>query len=338
MDEQVDYVIAIRAISWTFGAIIISMSAARLWVRFNILNQPNWDDLFNVLATTSAIACTALVTVGTYYGLGRSKHTIDSPSDLTEAIKYTVVAPTFFLLSTSFGKLTALIFLVRLMGLAAPRWQIVTVWAVCGVMVALNIIGFFITIGFCYPAAKQWNPSLEGWCMSTQLQVIAGYTISTYHALIDIIIATYPALLIRRLRISCITRFGLCLLMGGGWFAAAATFMKMSYYQNLLSDDADLTLSWAPLTLWYIAEMDAIIIFGTIPTLWPLLKVFSGNCITRSKNLALYEQIQNGPDDEYEAEAFQLGDLRPNRRAGPVTRLLEEVDGMRTSFSVAGGN
>lgn len=117
-----------------------------------------------------AIACTAMVTVGTYYGLGRSKHIIDNPSDLAQAIKYTVIAPTLCLVSTSFGKVSALIFLVRLMGLAAPRWQIVTAWAVCGIMVASNILGVVVTIGFCSPVAKQWEPSLEGWCMSTQVQ------------------------------------------------------------------------------------------------------------------------------------------------------------------------
>lgn len=51
MAGAVDSPAAIRAVSWTLGAIIICMSAARLWVRFNILNQPYWDDLFNVLAT-----------------------------------------------------------------------------------------------------------------------------------------------------------------------------------------------------------------------------------------------------------------------------------------------
>ncbi|KAI3390431.1 hypothetical protein diail_9653, partial [Diaporthe ilicicola] len=67
------------------------------------------------------------------------------------------------------------------------------------------------------------------------------------------------------------------------------------------------------------------------------LKVFSGNCITRSRNLALCEQIQSAPDDENEAEAFQLADRR-HHRSGPATRLLEEVDGMRTSSSFTGGN
>lgn len=53
MDEVVDYVIPIRAVSWTLGAVIILVTAARLWVRFNVLNQPKWDDLSNVLATVS---------------------------------------------------------------------------------------------------------------------------------------------------------------------------------------------------------------------------------------------------------------------------------------------
>jgi hypothetical protein len=185
-----DYVTQIRAVSWTLGAIIVCMSAARLWVRFKILNQPNWDDLCNVLATVCypqillsfnfktakrkyqafAITCTALATVGTYYGLGRSMASIPDPKHLSEAIKYTLILTDVFLVSIIFGKLSALIFLVRLMGLAAPRWQIVTVWIVCGIMVILNAVGVAITIGFCYPAAKQWDQSIEGSCMSPQFR------------------------------------------------------------------------------------------------------------------------------------------------------------------------
>jgi hypothetical protein len=84
--------------------------------------------------------------------------------------------------------------------------------------------------------------------------------------------------------------------------------------------------------------MDAVIIFGTIPTLWPLLKIFSGKCVIRSRNFAQYEQVPNALDHEDGAEAFQLTDERPNRIAGPATRLLQEVDGMRTTVTVAGGD
>lgn len=119
---------------------------------------------------TFAIACTALITVATYYGLGRSKYTIEDPSDLSEAMKYTFIAPTLAFASITCGKASALIFLVRLMGLAVPRWHSVTAWAASGIMVAMSVLGIVVTIGFCYPAARQWDPSIDGWCMSTKIQ------------------------------------------------------------------------------------------------------------------------------------------------------------------------
>lgn len=62
-----------------------------------------------------------LVTVGTHYGLGRHKDDIAEPRDRMLAIKYTVVAPNFSIISTSFSKASILVFLVLLMGDAAPR-------------------------------------------------------------------------------------------------------------------------------------------------------------------------------------------------------------------------
>lgn len=84
--------------------------------------------------------------------------------------------------------------------------------------------------------------------------------------------------------------------------------------------------------------MDAIIIFGTIPTLWPLLKVFACKCIFRPRKIGRYEQIQYSPDCEDRGEALRLSGWSPNRKPGPATRLLEEADGMRTTCSVTGGS
>lgn len=46
-----DRVTMLLVVSWTLGSIIMCMSAARLWVRFKIVKQPSWDDLFNIMAT-----------------------------------------------------------------------------------------------------------------------------------------------------------------------------------------------------------------------------------------------------------------------------------------------
>lgn len=117
-----------------------------------------------------AVACSATVTVGANHGLGRSTHSIGDPSDVSEAMKYTVISQALFFSSTAFGKLAAVIFLVRLKGMAARRWHLVVIWIVCSIMVGTHVLGVILTAGVCYPAAKQWHPSLEGWCMSSRFQ------------------------------------------------------------------------------------------------------------------------------------------------------------------------
>lgn len=130
----------------------------------------------------SAIVCSALVTVGTKFGLGRSKDSIHNSGDLANAIKYTVIAPALSVVSSTFGKLSALTLLVRLMGMAAQRWHLVVLWAICGIMVALNIFAVILIVGFCYPAAKQWDPSIDGWCMGSNVQYEKSISCTSQHS------------------------------------------------------------------------------------------------------------------------------------------------------------
>lgn len=123
-----------------------------------------------------------LVTVGTKFGLGRPKDSIHDSDDLENAIKHTVIAPALSVVSTTFGKLSALTFLVRLTGMAAERWHLMVLWAICGIMVVLNIFAVVLIVGFCHPAAKQWNPTIDGWCMSPNVQYGGFISFTGQHA------------------------------------------------------------------------------------------------------------------------------------------------------------
>lgn len=146
------------------------MTSSMYWQQLVTFSHAVLCPLLICFFQTSAIICSSLVTVGTMFGLGRSKSSINDNGDLAKAIKYTVIAPAFSLISTTFGKLSALTLLVRLMGMAAERWHLVVLWAICGVMVAFNAFAIVLAVGFCYPASKQWNPSIDGWCMSPDVQ------------------------------------------------------------------------------------------------------------------------------------------------------------------------
>lgn len=78
--------------------------------------------------------------------------------------------------------------------------------------------------------------------------------------------------------------------------------------------------------------MDVIIILGNIPTLWPLLRWFTGKIQSRGGDQAygLYQNTTSQPRHVAGSDAFELKDVS-NKGSGPVTRALQEVDNLQTA-------
>lgn len=117
----------------------------------------------------SAIVCSVLVTVATQYGLGRHMASITSTHDQVLAHKYTIINPIPSIIASACGKVSVLIFLLRLMGHAAKRWHLIMLWTACALMVCINVFAIVIIVGFCYPAVAIWDPSVQGSCMSPSI-------------------------------------------------------------------------------------------------------------------------------------------------------------------------
>ncbi|KAI5864721.1 hypothetical protein GGS23DRAFT_561519 [Durotheca rogersii] len=254
MDENTDYATTLLIVSWALGAIVILVCTLRVYGRVVIINQAGWDDGFMVFGALSAIVCSALVTAGVSHGLGRHREQITDPVDLQESIKYTIIAPLFSIISSTCSKISILIFLVRLMGMTAKHWHLIFLWGLCVLLVLLNIFAIVVIIRFCDPPAKQWNPDLEGTCIDPRIQLYGGAVQASYNALMDIIVAIFPTMFITKLNITRKMKVGLSFLMGGGVFAAAATITKV-YLIKDLDKHSDITWFWAPITLWYTAEV-----------------------------------------------------------------------------------
>ncbi|KAI1173156.1 hypothetical protein F4777DRAFT_581278 [Nemania sp. FL0916] len=316
-----DYVITLNVVSWVLTSIVIVLVTARIVGRTLVTRQTGWDDFFIILGALSALTCSALVTVGVSYGLGRHQADIKDPNDLSEAIKYTIIAPALSIISSTSSKISILIFLVRLMGMSAKNWHLWLLWGLCLALIALNVLAIVLVVGYCNPPQKQWQPWLPGTCFQPEFQRWVGFIQSGYNALMDIIVAVFPALFITKLNIQRRMKVGLSLLMGGSVFAAGATIVKI-YLLKDLDKHSDITWYWAPISLWYTAEMDVIIIAGTIPTLWPLVRLMRRRT-NRSDDPDVYNMVHSmssGPEDSESC--------RPP--IGSATRALREIDNMRT--------
>ncbi|KAI4860380.1 hypothetical protein F4820DRAFT_465718 [Hypoxylon rubiginosum] len=249
-DTKTNYVGTLYAVSWGLGSLVIVVCSARVYGRAFVTHQIGWDDFFMVFGAISAIICSSLVTVGASHGLGKHEHDIESPHLLSEAIKYTIIAPVLSLTSSTSSKVSIFIFLIRLMGVTAKRWHLCFLWGLCVLLGLLNLFAIVLILRFCSPTAYQWDKTLDGTCMNPNIQYYGSIVGASYTALVDIILAIFPTTFITKLNISRKMKVGLCFLMGGSVFAAVATIVKV-YLLKDLDQHQDITWFWAPITLWY---------------------------------------------------------------------------------------
>lgn len=122
----------ITAVSWAFGGVALGVVGMRLYTRVVALRRAGWDDFFIALSLVNALICSSFVQVAVHYGLGRHMSDIADPSQQLLAFKYTVIARNFPIVSTTTGKMSVTIFLLRFMGQSgstARRWLLYVLMA-----------------------------------------------------------------------------------------------------------------------------------------------------------------------------------------------------------------
>ncbi|KAL3475963.1 hypothetical protein BJX99DRAFT_151052 [Aspergillus californicus] len=257
---------SITAVSWSLGSVAIIVVILRLYTRVFVTRRPGWDDFFIAFSLASAIVCSALAEVAVHYGLGQHTTDIADLSHRTQAVKYTVIAPNFSVISTTTGKISVTIFLLRLMGASAGTFQRWFLYILTLVSVIMNVLAIIAIIGFCRPAKKIWIPDTPGSCFSLNFQLVLGMSQAAFNAFADLSLAVFPVFIFRRVQLGLFKKIGIIVILGAGVFAAAATMVKCILLKNL-PEHADITWSWASITTWYSIEMYVIIICATLPTI-----------------------------------------------------------------------
>ncbi|KAL4740281.1 hypothetical protein BDV11DRAFT_204471 [Aspergillus similis] len=211
-DERV----SITAVSWTLGTLSILLVTLRLYTRLLITRCRGWDDLFVAIALVNAIICSALTQIAVSHGLGKHEADILDASDRINAAKYTTIAPNFSVLSSVTGKISVVIFLLRLLTLSAKPWQRWFLHSLTLASVLWNIIGVIAIIGYCRPARKIWLPETEGSCMSPKFQLVAGISQSAFNAFADWALALFPVVLLRKVQLPLLKKVGVIAVLGAG--------------------------------------------------------------------------------------------------------------------------
>ncbi|KAI2829061.1 DNA polymerase alpha subunit B N-terminal family protein [Aspergillus niger] len=206
----------ITAVSWSFGGVAIIVVTIRLYTRLILTRKAGWDDFFIVLSLLSAIVCSGLAQTGVHYGLGKHMADISNAEWKIEAFKYTVIAPNFSMVSTTTGKLSVAVFLLRLMGQTASpakRWFL---YIFSIISVAWNVLAIVAIMGYCRPAEKIWRPEVPGSCFSLKFQLIAGISQASFNAFADLTLALFPIIIFWSVQLPWKMKLGVIAVMGAG--------------------------------------------------------------------------------------------------------------------------
>ncbi|GAT19219.1 hypothetical protein RIB2604_00401520 [Aspergillus luchuensis] len=144
-----------------------------------------------------------------------------------EAFKYTVIAPNFSMVSTTTGKLSVAVFLLRLMGQTASpakRWFL---YIFSVISIAWNVLAIIAIMGYCRPAEKIWRPEVPGSCFSLKFQLIAGISQASFNAFADLTLALFPVIIFWSVQLPWKMKLGVIAVMGAGILGAHAIHQQM---------------------------------------------------------------------------------------------------------------
>lgn len=247
-----------------------------------------------------------------HYGVGRHAAYI-SPPQLVKAVQWIWLSTPFSTMSACFGKISISLLILRMINRNRSYtiflWTLIFLLFVINLLLTIITFSQCTPASWLW---DQLNPALAGYsgsCWHPNIQKNYGYfqggmicsslsysfrsyghlcnrpvlplesanhlTIrKAFSAFSDLLLAVFPILIIKDLKIQLRLKIGLCCVMSLGIIATAAAAIKTVELKNLATPD--FTYNATNLVYWFITENWVIIIAACVPTLSPLYFIWTG--------------------------------------------------------------
>lgn len=171
------------------------------------------DDSLMLLAFLGSLAYSVAISEAIRAGFGLHLYTV-KPSQRPEVLYRNVVQNAIGVWSFALPKLSIMALLQRLLGLSiAVR---VLFWILCFTLLGGSCALSVVWVNQCSPAARQWDMSIPGSCLNTNVLLHVDYFVSSFSAFMDFLFAVYPPFIIARLQMPLSQRVLISLALSGG--------------------------------------------------------------------------------------------------------------------------
>jgi len=231
------------------------------------------DDLFISIAWMLATAAVGIIILCTdRYGFDRHIWDI-SPAYYEQAVRSAWLVGFLFLISTSFTKVSVLLFYRRLVKNTFSRPLILAIWVAIGFVVVYSIVFLTFLLTSCYPLVATWKKLDPNYkhpyhCQSPDLSVTTVRISGALMVFTDFYSVTLPAVLVFRLRMGWRQRFALIIIFGIGYVVVGAGIVRTVYFAKM-QDNSYIDKTWIGFNVYVsgIAEGNIGIVCACAPSL-----------------------------------------------------------------------
>ncbi|KAL4783830.1 hypothetical protein BJX76DRAFT_243187 [Aspergillus varians] len=344
----------VLAVSWPLFSVCAILILLRVWVRTRIIKSWGLDDPFIVLAMLCATINTALATTSAHYGTGRHANDLTDYQRI-QSIKFNWLSQGFHVMASNWGKVSVGLFLLRI--IKKVKHHEPAMYATIVILTIINSVCVYTIYGQCTPAARLWDPNVDGSCWDPNIQKDYAFFQGSISAFSDLAFAVYPLFTIWGLQMALRVKIGLGFVLSLGVVAMIAAIVKTVNLASL-SARADYPWDTVDLTIWIAVEQYLIILAAFIPTLTPLFNIVirqrSSKKSSSNNTPGLSHSRQTGRSQAYNALAsrsngqqeYQWTASKPHRiyaasdSEDPMILRAEEGEGimMTTEIHVQAGS
>ncbi|KAF2266440.1 hypothetical protein CC78DRAFT_147847 [Lojkania enalia] len=252
---------------WAMSAISFLFIALRFFCKARHTNRLGTDDAILAIAWVFALIYAAFMTESVRWGLGKHSTNIDA-ADKIPMYKNLFVGEFFALIAIPTSKTS---FAVTLLRLVAKNWQ---KWFIWFVIISMNVVlwlcGILLFIQ-CKPIEKNWRKDMPGTCWNSDIQDNYSVFAGAYSAFLDVVLATFPCVIIWNLQMGKREKVGVISAMSLGFLAGITAAVKTSFLPGA-GNWKDPIYSLADLLIWSHAETAVTIVASCIPFFRVLIK------------------------------------------------------------------
>ncbi|EZF30147.1 hypothetical protein H109_01242 [Trichophyton interdigitale MR816] len=272
--------IMLLSVMWSEFSVAAVILTARILTRTLVISSWGWDDMSMCLSMVLAIMDTSLLTASVHHGLGKHATSL-TEAEYINANKYNWISQGCHVMSTNFGKVSVILFLLRIV--VNSRSQRVFLYTVMAMLMVINSVCVFTIFGQCTPTSRLWDQDIPGYCWPPHYQRDYAFFQGSFSAFSDGLLAIYPIFVIWKLQMSKRTKTCLGCVLALGIVAMIAAIIKTIFLASLTAR-SDYTYDTISLTIWTNTEQYLIIIAACIPPLGPLLKIAMGKTPTAQQS------------------------------------------------------